>query len=195
MSTSRRAPRAGWQTIIPPTGGIHWSDEKFAHIEADGLERLLPKRGTKGTAGRLGPKESLDLALRIITRLPASAQRRRRLLASILKQFDAQGAARLHAFAADLRRGYSKSETGAPPDRPVASGKRRAHEGAPPRLFAEPVPSPLRTIDMTPPDSAGWRGGSHRRFSAQAAPRYAEAKQEYDSLLARVATRHTPRGS
>ena len=195
MSSSRRAPCASWQTIIPPIGGIHWSEEKLAQLDAEHLKRLLKKRGTKSAMGRLSPRESLDLALRIITLLPVSAQRRRRLLASTLTQFDARGAAKLHTFAADLRRGYGMSEPDAPRGRPGVPGKRKSREGAPQRLFAQPVPAfPLRAIDMTPPvgDAAG-RSDSRGRFSAQEAPRYAEATQVYDSLLARMTAKRTPR--
>jgi hypothetical protein len=198
MSFSPRTPFPRWQTTILPARGTDWNDDKLARLDAEHLKPLLKKRGTQRSMGRLSPKEALELALRIITRLPASAQRRRRLLSGALAQLDAHAAAKLHAFAADLRRGYGVSEAGVRRDSAGMLGRRtQPRASAPYRLFTtERVPSPgLRAIDMTPPaGDPGWRGDSRGRLSAQAVSRAAEARQGYEALIARVAAKRPPRG-
>ena len=197
MSRSRSTPPPRWQTTIYPPGRIDWSDDKLARLNAGHLKLLLENLGTQRAIGRLSAKEALDLARRIIARLPASADSRRRLLSHTLMQLDAQAAADFHLFAAELRWRFGPSVAPAP-RRSIDNLSRRPppREVAPHRLFAMDglLASGLRSTDVTPvAGDHGWSLGSGGRVLVEQARRYAEAQRMYEALIARLASKRAPR--
>jgi hypothetical protein len=196
MSRSRSRPSPRWQTTIYPPGRIDWSDDKLARLNAGHLKLLLENLGTQRAIGRLSAKESLDLARRIIARLPPSAERRR-LLSRALMQLDAQAAADFHLFAAELRWRFDPSDAPAP-RRSTDNLSRRPppSKAAPHRLFAMDgsLASGLRITDVrSVAGDRAWSLDGRGRVLVEQARRYAEAQRTYEALIARLASKRAPR--
>jgi hypothetical protein len=193
MSRSRSTPPPRWQTTVYPPDRIDWSDDKLARLNAGHLRRLLEDLGTQRAIGRLSAKEALDLARRIIARLPASPQSRRGLLSRTLMQLDAQAAADFYLFVAELRWRFGRSDVPAQrASTDILGGRPPSHEAAPYLLLATDglLASDVPIADMMPAAGArGWLRDSRGRLRAQPARRYAEAQQTYELLIARVAKR------
>ena len=197
MSRSRSTPAPRWQTTICSHGRIEWSDEKLARLTAEHLKRLLENLGWQRIIGRLSAKEALDLARRIIARLPASAGSKRCLLSRTLMQLDAQAAADFQLFAAELRWRFGLRDVAAQRAATETRGESPPPDDAAPYLLAATdglLASGVPIADMMSAASErDWSRDSRGRVRAQPARCYAEAHQTYEALIARLRSKGAPR--